>query len=51
MTPGERGGSFPQFVPDIRKVAPLVFDSGSGGYFGVGERVGTAFSAGKVFLK
>ena len=36
--------------PDIAKVAPLVYDSGSKAYYGVGPRLGDAFSAGKVFL-
>lgn len=33
--------------PDISKVAPLVFDSGSRSYFSLGKPVGKAFSAGK----
>lgn len=41
------GGAF----PDIAKVAPLIYDSGSRAYYGVGERLGNAFSAGKIFLK
>lgn len=36
--------------PDMLKVAPLIFDSGSRGYYGVGRRVGDAFSAGKALL-
>lgn len=41
------GGAF----PDIHKIAPLVFDAGSKGYFGIGKRVGTAFSDGKALIK
>lgn len=36
--------------PDIAKVAPLIFDSGSKAYYGVGKKLGDAFSAGKAFL-
>ena len=36
--------------PEISKVAPLVFDSGSGKYYAVGHVVGQAFSIGKVLL-
>lgn len=36
--------------PDIAKVAPLIFDSGSKAYYGIGERLGDAFSVGKAFL-
>lgn len=36
--------------PDIAKVAPLIYDSGSKAYYGVGSRLGDAFSAGKAFL-
>ena len=38
-------------MPDIAKVAPLIFDSGTKGYYGIGKRVGEAFSAGKALLK
>ena len=41
------GGAY----PDIAKVAPLVFDAGSRGYYGIGARIGEAFSAGKTLLK
>jgi flavin reductase (DIM6/NTAB) family NADH-FMN oxidoreductase RutF len=41
------GGTF----PDILKVAPLLYDSGSRAYYGVGRRLGDAFSAGKALLK
>lgn len=37
--------------PDIYKVAPLIYDSGSRAYYGVGKRVGDAFSAGKALLR
>ncbi len=40
-------GSF----PDILKVAPLIYDAGSGAYYGVGRQVGRAFSAGKSLLQ
>jgi len=36
--------------PDIAKVAPLIYDSGSKAYYGVGKKLGEAFSAGKAFL-
>ncbi|MDR2123744.1 MAG: flavin reductase family protein [Desulfovibrio sp.] len=36
--------------PDIRKVAPLIYDAGARAYFGVGEKLGDAFSAGKQLL-
>jgi flavin reductase (DIM6/NTAB) family NADH-FMN oxidoreductase RutF len=34
-------------VVDILKVKPLVFDAGQGGYYGIGEHIGKAFSIGK----
>ena len=37
--------------PDIFKVAPLIFDSGSRCYYSIGQRVGSAFSMGKTLLK
>lgn len=37
--------------PDIHKVAPLIFDSGSRAYYSVGPKAGDAFSAGKALLK
>ena len=36
-----------QGMPDILKVKPLVFDTGQGAYYGIGERIGKAFSIGK----
>ncbi len=32
---------------DILKVKPIVFDPGQGAYYGIGERIGKAFSIGK----
>jgi len=40
-TLGEQG------MVDILKVKPLVFDAGQGAYYGIGERIGKAFSIGK----
>jgi flavin reductase (DIM6/NTAB) family NADH-FMN oxidoreductase RutF len=37
--------------PDIFKVAPLIFDSGSRCYYSIGQRIGPAFSIGKTLLK
>ena len=37
--------------PEISKVSPLIYDSGSRRYYGVGRLVGPAFSIGKVLLK
>ena len=37
--------------PDIFKVAPLIFDSGSRCYYSIGQLVGPAFSIGKALLK
>jgi len=37
--------------PEISKVSPLIFDSGSRRYYGVGKHVGPAFSIGKALLK
>ena len=34
-------------MADILKVKPLVFDTGQGAYYGIGERIGKAFSIGK----
>lgn len=42
----EPGGAF----PDPLLVRPLIYDAGSGGYYGIGQALGKAFSAGKVFL-
>ncbi|MGE5300331.1 MAG: flavin reductase family protein [Acidobacteriota bacterium] len=36
-----------QGVADILKVRPLIFDVGQGAYYGIGERIGKAFSIGK----
>jgi flavin reductase (DIM6/NTAB) family NADH-FMN oxidoreductase RutF len=36
--------------PDIRKVAPLVFDAGSRAYYGIGGKLGDAFSVGKQLV-
>jgi len=38
---GEKG------LVDILMVRPLIFDAGQGAYYGVGERIGKAFSIGK----
>jgi flavin reductase (DIM6/NTAB) family NADH-FMN oxidoreductase RutF len=37
--------------PEISKVSPLIFDSGSRSYYSVGRLVGPAFSIGKALLK
>jgi len=37
-------------LPDIVKVAPLIFDSGSRCYYSIGQLVGPAFSIGKTLL-
>ena len=37
--------------PDIFKVSPLIFDSGSRSYYNVGQLVAPAFSVGKALLK
>jgi flavin reductase (DIM6/NTAB) family NADH-FMN oxidoreductase RutF len=34
-------------IADILNVKPLVFDTGQGAYYGIGERIGKAFSIGK----
>ncbi len=34
-------------LPDILKTQPIIFDTGQGAYYGVGERIGKAFSIGK----
>jgi flavin reductase (DIM6/NTAB) family NADH-FMN oxidoreductase RutF len=34
-------------MADILKVQPLIFDTGQGAYYAVGERIGKAFSIGK----
>ena len=34
-------------MADILKVKPLIFDPGDGAYYGIGERIGKAFSIGK----
>ena len=36
-----------QGMADILKVKPLIFDPGQGAYYGIGERIGKAFSIGK----
>ncbi len=36
-----------QGMADICKVKPLIFDTGQGAYYGIGERIGKAFSIGK----
>ena len=36
-----------QGTADIIKVKPLIFDTGQGAYYGIGERIGKAFSIGK----
>lgn len=37
--------------PDIARIAPLVFDSGSRSYYGIGKLIAPAFSVGKSLLK
>ena len=37
--------------PDISKLSPLIYDSGSRCYYNIGRPVGQAFSIGKVLLK
>ncbi len=37
--------------PDIAKVAPLIFDAGSGSYYGIGKFIAKAFSVGKPLIK
>ena len=37
--------------PDIFKVSPLIYDSGSRCYYSIGQLVGPAFSIGKALLK
>ena len=37
--------------PEISKLSPLIFDSGSRSYYSVGRLVGEAFSIGKALLK
>jgi flavin reductase (DIM6/NTAB) family NADH-FMN oxidoreductase RutF len=36
-----------QGMVDILKVKPLIFDTGQSAYYGIGERIGKAFSIGK----
>ncbi len=36
-----------QGMADILKVKPLIFDTGQGAYYGIGARIGKAFSIGK----
>jgi hypothetical protein len=36
-----------QGMVDILKVRPLIFDTGQSAYYGIGERIGKAFSIGK----
>ena len=40
-----------KFKPDIHKIAPLIYDSGSNAYYGIGARLGDAFSIGKKYMK
>ncbi len=35
-------------IPDIMKIKPLIYDTGHKGYYGIGEELGKAFSAGKA---
>ena len=37
--------------PDILKIAPLIYDASSRSYYGIGRRLGSAFSVGKTLLK
>ena len=37
--------------PEIEKIKPIVFDSGSKHYYGVGRRLGRAFSCGKELIE
>ena len=37
--------------PEISKVSPLIYDSGSRCYYSIGQLVGPAFSIGKALLK
>lgn len=37
--------------PDPAKVAPLIFDAGTRGYYGIGKRLGDAFSVGKALMQ
>ena len=37
--------------PDIEKIRPIIFDVGSRSYYGVGEKIAQAWSAGKSFVK
>ncbi|MGL6194112.1 MAG: flavin reductase family protein [Thermoguttaceae bacterium] len=37
-------------VPDIEKVAPIIFDFGSRSYFGVGKQIGKGWNIGKSLL-
>lgn len=41
----------PSGQPDIYKILPLIFDTGSRAYYGIGKRLGDAFSVGKSLLK
>jgi flavin reductase (DIM6/NTAB) family NADH-FMN oxidoreductase RutF len=36
-----------QGMADILKVRPLIFDTGQGAYYSIGELIGKAFSIGK----
>ncbi|MDL2279947.1 flavin reductase family protein [Desulfovibrio sp. OttesenSCG-928-G11] len=40
----------PEGYPDIKKIAPLIYEPGSRTYYGLGEQLGRAFSAGKALL-
>lgn len=37
-------------LPDADKVKPFLYDTSNRGYYGFGERLGTAFSIGKKFM-
>jgi hypothetical protein len=38
-------------VPDMERIAPVIFAPEARGYFGVGRFLGTGFSIGKAFQK
>lgn len=37
--------------PDIEKIRPIIFDSGSRSYYGIGEKIAQAWSVGKPLMK
>lgn len=43
----EPGGKY----PDIAKISPIIFDSGSRNYYGLGERIGKGWHSGKEIDK